>query len=75
MFNLNMLRLRMENQIFSYVDGTRLSQYKGTRRGDVNNHIKEKAVKPKNLCFGVQDSTILGLNTGAINDILLLTFL
>ena len=70
--NLNVLGAFLEDIVMSNVDSTMIIIIKrsGSRLWSI--HVSQKPLKPDKLTGGVSKSTILSLNTGMGNCILLL---
>ena len=70
--NLNVLGAFMENTIISNVDSTTIVTMKRSGSGLWSIHVSQEPTKPDKLASGVGKGTILNLNTGTGNHILLL---
>ena len=70
--NLNVLGAFMEDVIMSNVDSTTIVTIKRSSSGLWSIHVSQKPAKPDKLAGGVGKGTILSLNTGIGNHILLL---
>ena len=71
--NLNVLSAFMEDIVISNVDSTTIIIIKRSGSGLRSIHVSQEPLKPDKLTSGVSKSTILNLNTGIGNHILLLT--
>ena len=70
--DLNVLGAFMEDIILSNVDSTMIVTVKRSGSGLWSIHVSQEPVKPDKLVGGVGKGTILSLNTGMGNHILLL---
>ena len=71
--DLNVLGVFMEDIIMSNIDNTTIVTIKRSGSGLWSIHVSQEPTKPNKLAGGVSKGTILGLNTGTGNHILLLT--
>ena len=70
--NLNMFGAFTEDIIMSNVDSTMIITIKRSGSGLWSIHVSQELAKPNKLASGVDKGTILSLNTGTGNHILLL---
>ena len=71
--DLNVLGAFMEDIIMSNVDSTTIVTIKRSGSGLRSIHVSQEPMKPNKLTSGVGNGTILSLNSGTENHILLLT--
>ena len=71
--NLNVLGAFMEYIIMSNVDSTTIITIKRSYSGLSSIHVNQEPLKPDKLIGGVSKSTILNLDIGMGNHVLLLT--